>query len=116
MKKQIFFVAALFTLTGCATDKIRGVVLPMDDDVFRVLNVDTNKEDVVKSATHDAKLTCQNKGKDSYKIITQDVKYTPKEYIDTGNKTLNALGIFFASSEFKKSEETYEVTTVFSCH
>ena len=120
MRRQIFFVAALITLAGCATaDRIHGVVLPMGDDVFQIINVNSGsyaKIDGVKAALHDAQLTCKNEGKESFTIITQDEKFTEKEYFDTGSKTVNALGIFIDSSAMVKKDQTYEITTHFSCH
>ena len=116
MKEKVLIASVLLTLAGCATGNINGIVIPHGEDMFKVLNRESSKEKVLKLAQADATMICQNNGKESYKVITQRVQFIAEDHADTGIKLLNQVTNFLTPRDTQSGGESYEASTLFSCH
>lgn len=115
------FVCLAIGLSGCASPKTRGAVVPMEGEKYQSVVKRGDKESALSAVDHDAKLTCGKPGmlpgkieEGRYEVVSQNVAETAaKEAESTGNVWADkALKIKFGD---RGTAATYEVTTVFKC-
>ncbi len=113
LSRSIALGVISLSLMSCAM--IQGSVTPIEGGQYKSFASSDTKNEAMRIAASDARLTCKKDGNKNYIMISQEDKREGPAELKIGNTWLEtAITMSKAGQEAKKNTQ-YEVTSVFKC-
>ncbi|MBI3774875.1 MAG: hypothetical protein HY273_04855 [Gammaproteobacteria bacterium] len=98
---------------GCAI--LQGTVTPIEGGQYKSFAQSNTKDQAMRIAANDAKLTCKEAGNKNFVVVSQVDQRNGPEEPKSGNKWLDtAISMSNVGADVRKNT-TFEVTTLFKC-